>query len=446
MNNPVVRSVSWLVRQIASVTDAAPQLHNVVLEAEIFNFHAHSSGHWYFSLKDDYSRIDCTMWERDNLLVNFLPKNGDRVKVFGSVSVYTVQGKIQFTVRRMVIAGKGDLKAQFDALYRKLDQEGLFDPAVKKPVPKYPMRIGLVTGQATHARADVLNTLRRRWPIAEIFEHPALVQGEHAPAELIQALKNADSSGYDVILLCRGGGSMEDLWCFNDEALARTIFAMRTPVITGIGHEPDHTIADYAADLRAPTPTGAAEQASPDIRRVYADLRTSCERIHSQMHKRIKEEQNRIDGICRKAWYVNPESMIYSKRMEKDLLEEKFLRLLHTSSMRTSSELHMISERMMRAVHERIRNEEDNLCNYSEELTAVVSEGNEKRRNELAKAAGLLDAYSPLKVLSRGYSVVAKEDHVITDTSCLNVGDLLQIRMNKGMADAEVISITREDM
>ena len=445
MSTAVIRSVSWLVRQIASVTDASPQLHNVVLEAEIFNFHAHASGHWYFSLKDDYSRIDCTMWENDNLLVNFGPKNGDRVKVLGSVTVYTVQGKVQFTVKRMVLAGKGDLKAQFDALYRKLYEEGLFAAAAKKPIPGYPMQIGLVTGANTHARADVYNTLRRRWPIASVKEFPSLVQGETAPAELIAALKKADASGLDVILLCRGGGSMEDLWCFNNELLARTIYGMKTPVITGIGHEPDYTIADYVADLRAPTPTGAAEQASPDIRQVYKKLNESSRRMHNLVEQRLLEEQQRIDMIKESAWYSDPAGLIQSRRLRKDLLEQKFLRYLHTSSLTTGAAIASYRSRLeaqLKATH-------DERCDQvhaaREAIEQSVSRIQESKRQQLSKTVSLLDAYSPLKVLARGYSVVMNQTGVINDAGSLQPGDHINIRMHKGSAEAIVEQITMEE-
>ena len=439
-----IRSVSWLVNRISSRIDTASELQNVTVEAEILNFH-NTKGHWYFSLKDDFCRIDCTMWRSDNLTVRFSPENGDRVLVLGSVTVYKVQGRVQLTVRRMARAGEGDLKARFDALYKKLDAEGLFALSRKKTLPRYPMHIALVTGNSTHARADVLNTLGRRWPIARISEFPALVQGENAPPELIAALKKADKAGADVVILCRGGGSMEDLWCFNDEMLTRTVAAMNTPVVTGVGHEPDHTMVDYAADVRAPTPTGAAEQCSPDIREVKQDIADTSALLINLMNRRIVMENEHLDQIRNNAWYTDPESLIYSRRMEKHLLEERFLHLLHTTSSQMRLRLHECRRDVLHAAEERQRISRQGLQDSRISLLRAVEQTEQKKTNRFARAAGLLDAYPPLKVLSRGYSVVMKDRKAVTDARELNPGDIVSVRMHKGMIEAAVTEVTGEE-
>ena len=438
MSELKVRSVSWLVRSIAATLDQAAVLHNVVLEAEISNFHAHSSGHWYFSLKDEHARIDATMWENDNLLVSFLPKDGDKVRVLGSVTIYQVQGKVQLTVRKMAKAGAGDLKAMFDALYRKLDAEGLFASEHKKPIPQYPMRIGLVTGSATHARADVYNTLGRRWPFAEVTEYPALVQGEAAPAELIAALQKADQGRHDVILLCRGGGSAEDLWCFNDEGLARTIYAMHTPVITGVGHEPDWTMVDYVADLRAPTPTGAAERATPDQKEVRQSLQNAKATLERLVRQRLQAEQDALAYVRKKPFFADPYVLLREKQMHKDMLEQQFLRHLHTHSLKTRQILKEQQQALIRAVQERIKEERTVLSDQRIDLQESLQRTAESRRRDLAQKAGLLDAYSPLKVLERGYSVVTKENQVITDSEALKPKDRIAIRLYQGSVVASV--------
>lgn len=441
MSELKVRSVSWLVRQIASTLDQAAVLHGVVLEAEISNFHAHSSGHWYFSLKDEHARIDATMWENDNLLVSFLPKDGDKVRVLGNVAIYQVQGKVQFTVRKMVKAGAGDLKAMFDALYKKLDAEGLFAAEHKKPIPRYPMRIGLVTGSATHARADVYNTLGRRWPFARVTEYPALVQGEAAPGELIAALKQADQGNHDVILLCRGGGSAEDLWCFNDEALARTIYAMNTPVITGVGHEPDWTMVDYVADLRAPTPTGAAERATPDqvkVRQALTDARAAMERL---MKQRLTMERESLAYLKAKPFFVDPYVLLRERQMQKDMLEQQFLRHLHTHSLKTRQILKDKQQVLERLVEAHMEEERDALDQHSKTLSDAIQRILEGKRRELGQKAGLLDAYSPLKVLERGYSVVTKDAAVINDAAAVQPGDEVNIRLHQGSLIASVTEV-----
>lgn len=439
-----VRSVSWLVDRITAQIAMASDLSGVIVEGEVSNFR-NTTGHWYFSLKDQNSRIDCAMWRSSNLKVGFVPKDGDRVIVGGTVTVYKVQGKVQLTVSRMKRAGQGDLKAMFDALFRKLNEEGLFDPLRKKPLPAYPMHIALVTGSTTHARADVYNTLKRRWPAAKVSEFPALVQGENAPPELIRALKSADACGADVVLLCRGGGSAEDLWCFNDEALVRTIYAMHTPVVTGVGHEPDHTLVDYVADVRAPTPTGAAEQATPDIREVREIIARTSENLKALVKRRISFEYDTLEQIKESTWYADPQSLIYSRRMEKDLIAERFLHLMSTSSSRLKVKLNEQKREMETAVRYRLRQDNQSLSAEREKLVQSAAACGSSRRQLLSAKAGLLDAYSPLKVLSRGYSVVLKDDTVIADVSELKKNDKVSIRMHNGSVEASVTEVTRED-
>ncbi len=438
MSEIKVRTVSWLLRQISAAIDSSPTLHGVILEAEVSNFHAHSSGHWYFSLKDERARIDATMWENDNLLVNFLPKDGDKIRVLGNVTVYPVQGKIQFTVRKMARAGSGDLKALFDALYKKLNAEGLFDIAWKKPIPKYPMNIALVTGSATHARADVYNTLGRRWPIAEIQEYPSLVQGEAAPASLIRALQKADRGEHDVILLCRGGGSAEDLWCFNDEALVRTIHAMKTPVITGVGHEPDWTMVDYVADLRAPTPTGAAEMAAPDIQEVHRTIRKNRDQLIRSMSLRLEGERSDLLRLKESRPFRDPFRMIADKRMYKDMLEQQFLRQLHTGSMKTRQMLKEKQTALIEQINRRTEAKEASLQESALLIENAVKRRLQEEQKNLVGMAGLLDAYSPLKVLERGYSIVSNSNGVIRSVNEIRTGDMIHVRLHQGSLNAKV--------
>jgi exodeoxyribonuclease VII large subunit len=445
MSDSRVKSVTWLVRQISACLDSDPVLHGVVLEAEISNFHAHSSGHWYFSLKDERSRIDATMWRNDNAGMTFLPKDGDKVRVLGSVTVYAVQGKMQFTVKKMARAGEGDLKAKFDALYKALAEEGLFDPAHKKPIPKFPLDIALITGSATHARADVYNTLARRWPLAKVTEYPVLVQGESAPPEIIDALLRADRAGHEVILLCRGGGSAEDLWCFNDEMLARTIWAIRTPLITGVGHEPDWTMVDYVADLRAPTPTGAAERATPDIRQVHAWLLDMRYRLNKGMNLRLETERERLEDLKESRVYADPLSMIREQQMQRDLLEQRFLRLLQESSTRAKARIEEKERAFLSAMKEILDSSKRKLEENRQALNRAVDEILEADRHSLEKNAQLLDAYSPLKVLGRGYSVVVKNSEVLRDAANASPGETIEVRLHRGRLLAEITETIPEE-
>ena len=276
-----VVSVSTLVHYLKSKLESDNLIQKVLVEGEISNFSNYRSGHWYFSLKDENSLIRCVMFSSYNKKVQFAPKDGDKVIIQADVSVYEQRGDIQLLVYAMKSDKIGDLYLQFEKLKAKLYAEGVFDDKYKKPIPLYPMNIALVTGANTAARSDVLTTLNRRWPIAEIHEYSVLVQGNESAGQIINALKQADNNHHDVILLVRGGGSIEDLWSFNDETLARTIFNLKTPIITGIGHEINYTISDYVADLRAPTPTGAAERCAPDQKDVLNMLNVYQTRLNT---------------------------------------------------------------------------------------------------------------------------------------------------------------------
>jgi len=440
-----IRTVSWLVRQIAFSVDREPSLHNVVLEGEVFNFTAHSSGHWYFSLKDEHASIRAIMWENDNLLVCFQPREGDRIRVLGDVKIYQAGGTMQLVVRKMAIAGAGDLKAKFDALYKKLENEGLFSVDHKKPLPHYPMNIGLVTGRETHARADVLNTLGRRWPVAEIFEYPVLVQGNRASADIVQALKRADGAGHDVILLCRGGGSQEDLWCFNDELLARTIYAMKTPLVTGVGHEPDWTMVDYVADLRAPTPTGAAERCSPDIHKVYEHLEEQRHRILVLCDDRLKEARMQLDDLSGRAVFENPLEMFSQRRLKKELLKHRLLGELGSLTAELKAELSSRRELLSMHAATRIRESRRTLKETEDEMIRLLDQRLLEEERSLRQKAGLLDAYSPLKILERGYAVVSKNDTAVSDAEELKKGDRITVRLHRGSAEAEIQSVHKGD-
>ncbi len=443
MSDVKARSVSWLLRQISSCINSDPVLHNVIIEGEVSNFTAHSSGHWYFSLKDEHASIRAVMWENDNLLVNFAPKMGDKLLVLGDVKIYPAAGTIQLVVRKMAPAGAGDLKARFDALYKKLEAEGLFRQEYKKPIPRYPMRIALVAGRETHARADVLNTLNRRWPAAEVTEFSALVQGNRAAADMITQLKRADALGFDVILLCRGGGSQEDLWCFNDESLARTIFHLKTPLITGVGHEPDWTMVDYVADLRAPTPTGAAERCSPVRIKVYQQLAEMEKALFRLMDERLEEERFRLDALSGSEVLTEPSRLVEKRRLRRDILSEKLAGGLSVLTARLSLKLRVSQNQLISACEKRIESADRQLYETSEALWEGVEASVLESRKTLAVQAGLLDAYSPLKVLERGYSVVSKDGQTVSDAGMLEVNDEIMIRLYRGKVTAAVKAVDK---
>ena len=289
-------SVSYLLNSIKSTLDQNVLLKSFWVKGEISNFTAHSSGHWYFSLKDEQARISCIMFQGYTKDVLFRPKNGDKVLVRGSITVYNLQGQLQCSVFSMQNDGLGDLFIQFEMLKKKLFEEGLFDEKFKKPLPKYPLSIGIITGDNTAALQDILKVLNHRWPIADICVYPCIVQGEQASASIIKQLKIADTK-HDVLILARGGGSIEDLWAFNNEKLARVIFDLYTPIVTGVGHETDTTIVDLVSDFRAPTPTGAAQIATPDSSVVNSVITRSRNDLIRMMKEQLSSRFTQLNQI-----------------------------------------------------------------------------------------------------------------------------------------------------
>ena len=256
-----VYSVSALVHYIKQTLDNDIRIQSILIKGEISNFTNHRSGHWYFTLKDARSKISCVMFSSHARRCNILLKEGMKVIVTASVSMYEAGGSVQLYVTAVRSDGLGDLFLQLEEVKKKLAAQGLFDPQKKKPLPQYPMRIGVITAKTGAAVQDILTTISRRWPLAEVVVYPSLVQGIQASGAIVENLRKADQGGHDVILLARGGGPIEDLWCFNEEAVARAVFAMHTVIVTGVGHETDTTLVDYVSDARAPTPTAAADHA-----------------------------------------------------------------------------------------------------------------------------------------------------------------------------------------
>ena len=334
-----VISVSQLVRYLKSKLDNDPLIQRIMIEGEISNFTAHRSGHWYFSLKDHQSRISCVMFQTYVKAVKFFPKNGDKVIVSCSTSMFESAGSVQLYCTSMKPSGVGDLYVQLELLKQKLRSEGLFDVQHKKMIPAYPMRIGVIVGANTAAREDIMTTLKRRWPVAQIVEFHSLVQGDTAHLELISAILRADQSNCDVLILARGGGSIEDLWAFNNEDLARYIFQLNTPIVTGIGHEIDFTIADFVADVRAATPTAAAETVSPDIAEVLLQLSQYSTRLLSAINRKLDIEKLQLDSLSQRSVLQNADMLLHRKQMVLDYLNSQLIHAMESQLNQTQKVL-----------------------------------------------------------------------------------------------------------
>ena len=383
-------SVSSISERIKELFESEPELGDVWVEGEVSNCRPYASGHWYFSLKDEDASISCVMWKYQAARQVHLPSDGGKFLLHGQISVYPAQGRYQFYVDHVEPAGQGELHRQFEAIKAKLDAEGLFDPVRKRALPAYPMRIGVVTSRQAAALRDVCNVLERRWPVAEVLLSPTSVQGERAPAEIVRAIERIGQTDVDLVIVTRGGGSLEDLWAFNDEDVARAIAACPQPVIAGVGHEIDFSIADFVADVRAPTPSAAAELATPDIR----DLRLGIDGLRMQLEQIMRMQ---IES-------------------ESDLCEQLRHRLSLASPLRTVGD-------------HRLRVEE-----MGDRLERAQRSWFEKSRSALDLQSKRLMALSPDAVIARGYAHVSRssDGRTVSKKADAPAGEGLRIRVSDG--------------
>lgn len=394
-----VLSVSELNTLVKTLVEREPALSDVCVRGELSNYKIYPSGHHYFTLKDNESSLRCVMFKSSALKLRFRPESGMGVTAFGRVSVYPRDGAYQLYCTGIIPEGTGDLQIAFEQLKVKLSQEGLFDSDKKKALPQFPDRIAIVTSSAGAAVHDMIRILRQRWPMSKVILLPVRVQGAEAPAEIAGAIKYANEFQVaDVIITGRGGGSIEDLWAFNDERVARAIYASEIPVISAVGHEPDVTISDYVADRRASTPSNAAEIAVPD-RREISEMLTSCEiRAEQAMRKKLAQLRDRLEYCRTKRVLTDPVAHIDNRRMELDRMRD-----------RLGSALDM------------------QLANKKQGFVAL---------------AASLDAMSPLRVLSRGYTVTTDVDGMaLKRVAELSEGDRIKVGFSDGYADCVVESI-----
>ena len=453
--------VSTLISYIRQKMDNDPVLRGVMIEGEVSNMRRPYTGHWYFSLKDEKAQIPCVMFASSNRNVLFPVNNGDKVIVKGDVSVYESEGRMQMLIREMKASGIGELYMRLEMLKKKLAAEHLFDAEHKKPLKPYPQSIALVTGNNTAARADALVTLKNRWPVAAISEYICPMQGNTAAPKIIDALLQADSGGHDVILLVRGGGSIEELWCFNDEALARCIYDLHTPVITGIGHEIDFTLAEYTADYRSNTPTGAAQAAVPDIHEVRRLLYNSRMRLISDMKKTMQIRETELKRISQYSVFTRPERLYADRMIHLQYLQERLLRqersitakrqeltdlsaAFHAQIRRISGnlskELQSADTRLKLSAGISMQENRAKLAADEDMLKRLCIDHVQKSRTALAENIRLLDAYSPLKILERGYSITTYDSHALTSVDEIETGETAEIRLSDGKLTASVLT------
>ncbi|RKL68775.1 exodeoxyribonuclease VII large subunit [Salipaludibacillus neizhouensis] len=406
-------SVSALTKKIKQLVDQDSQLQNVWLRAEISNFKRHSRGHMYFTLKDPNSRVQCVMFAGHNQYLKFLPDNGMSVLVRGDISIYEPFGQYQFYVKEMQPDGIGNLYLAFEDLKRRLDMAGYFAEENKKSLPKMPQSIAVITSPTGAAVRDIITTLTRRYPLVKVTLLPVLVQGPDAPASITRAIIQANEANrFDVIIAGRGGGSIEELWAFNEESVAEAIFRSTVPVISAVGHETDITISDFIADLRAPTPTAAAELAVPNIQDLLTTIFERKARLIRVMEAKLTQKRERLASLDKSYAFRYPKQLVEQKEQEldrlQDTLKREYARLIERYKEQTLS-----WERRLSSLHpqERIKKELDRLALSENAVKRGMTEVMKEKRHQLSIQISKLELLSPLKLMDRGYSLVYNEDN-----------------------------------
>jgi exodeoxyribonuclease VII large subunit len=434
-----IYSVSRLNREVRVLLERG--FGSLWLEAEISNFARPSSGHWYFSLKDASAQVRCCMFRQRNMLLGFAPRDGQKVLVRARIGLYEPRGEYQLLIDHMEDAGLGALKRQFDELAAKLAAEGLFAPERKRPLPALPKRIGVITSSSGAAIHDILHVLARRFAAIPVLLYPVAVQGVAAAAEIVAALKLAGRRGEcDVLILARGGGSLEDLWAFNDEALARAIAACPIPVVSGIGHEIDFTIADFAADVRAATPSAAAEIVAPDAEEWAASLRRLRERLQRALRQGIDTHRERLRWLIGRAELVNPEARLAQQGQRLDELEQRASRALRQILADRRSALALSVSRLWQlSPAARLQGTAARHAALFARLRAAGLRQLNRARERLAPLVRTLNAVSPLATLDRGYAIVSLEGGaILRDAKDATAGTIIEARLSQGRIRAKV--------
>ena len=415
--------ISELNNYIKNLLDGDIFLNRVYLKGEISNFKNHTRGHLYFTLKDDTSRISAVMFQSSAVKLTFTPEDGMNVLVSGRISAYPAQGSYQIYIDKMEVDGLGALYIEYEKLKKKLAMMGLFDENHKVPIPKFPEKIGVITASTGAAVRDIMSTIKRRYPICEAILFPCLVQGKDAAPDIVRQIKRADAFGVDTIIVGRGGGSIEDLWAFNEEIVAKAIYECKTPIISAVGHEIDWTIADFVADLRAPTPTGAAEMAVPTV----LDINTLIDNYKIRLNKNIKNMVNtkfiKLRSLRQSFILKNPMSMYEVKEQKLDALIEN----------------------INKDIKSIIVNKENLLNNLK--LSYTLKNPMELIKDKKIKFEMLINTLklvNPLGILEKGYSLVEYDGKIIKDSSDIKVSDYINIKLHKGKIKAEVKEIMED--
>ena len=441
MNNKYI-TISQINQYLKMLFDTNEHLQKIYLKGEISNFKRHSSGHLYLTLKDDASRINAVMFKSSAAKLTFNPEDGQNVLVEGRVSVYPAGGNYQVYIDKMMVDGLGNLYVEFEKLKQKLHAEGLFATSHKRPLPKFPMKIGIITAPTGAAIKDIISTIKRRFPICETILFPSLVQGAQAKDDIVKNIIQAQDYDLDLLIVGRGGGSIEDLWAFNEEKVARAIYNSKIPVISAVGHEIDYTIADYVADKRAPTPTGAAEMATPTTEEVKTLFKEKEQKINHLFYQKLQDLNHTINKLKESFVLKNP-MILYETKMQKlDLLTENLQKSIQNfltikqEALNTWQKSYLLTNPMI--LYQKEQNE---ISQYKQVLAKNMQMILLKKQNDLQFFLQTVKLVNPLNILEKGYSITKKDGQIIKDSSKLKINDTLQISFSKGSVKTVVKEI-----
>ncbi|EMF4670360.1 exodeoxyribonuclease VII large subunit [Providencia stuartii] len=445
--NSGIYSVSKLNQAVRELLDR--QMGKIWLTAEISNFSQPSSGHWYLTLKDDKAQVRAAMFRGQNARVTFRPQNGQQVLVRASVTLYEPRGDYQIIIESMQPAGEGLLQQRFELLKQMLGAEGLFDVTHKQPLPSPAKRIGVITSATGAALHDILHILRRRDPSLPVVIYPTAVQGDQAPAQIARAIELANKRGEcDVLIVGRGGGSLEDLWAFNEEIVARAIFASRLPIVSAVGHETDITIADFVADVRAPTPSAAAELVSRNQVELIRQLDSAQQRLEIAMDYYLAGQQQRFSRLQHRLQQQHPQLRLARQQHQLSLLNQKLTqtitRRLQTAQLRHDQLQRRLSQQDLRP---QLQQQHRSLQQTQYHLQNMMTELLNSYKQRFAVACSKMETVSPLATLARGFSISETSDGaVLKKTSQVKLGQKLKTRLNDGWVESEVTDITKMKM
>ena len=435
-------TITEINKYIKEKIDNDVNLKFMYIKGEISNFKRHSRGHCYFTLKDETSRISAVMFSFNASKLLFDPKDGDSVIIKGKISVYEPSGNYQVYAEEMTLDGVGDLYVQFERLKQTLAKEGLFSSLHKKKIPTFPKKIGIITAPTGAAVRDIITTINRRYPLASTLLFPTLVQGDGAKENIVKCIKEANKSDVDVIILGRGGGSIEDLWAFNEEIVAREVYNSNKPIISAVGHEIDFTICDFVADLRAPTPTAAAELAVPNKPDVINGINNLKNRVNENIKSLIRNRKEQLIRYENNYLLNNPLSMYETKEQKLDNLIEKLNNLINNKITHKKENLNILINKLNTFDPSYICEiNKEKLNNLEEKLNNSISNSIIKNKNKFDIISTKIELLNPISVLNKGYSITTKNDKIISNSKELNVNDQIKIKLKQGQIISEVKEI-----